>query len=140
VTSRVARAGDGVTAKASARPSRPGSVPNQRKGYKLTLWVSTTSVDGLADVHGLLQLDGADPVPFCHLRDVQNPLAGALQEAYAAVERVRARPPGMSAPAGAPVADPIAQTTLADPDVPVTRSDAPDPPAPAAPAAQPSLF
>jgi len=64
-----------------AAASRPGAVPNGRKGDKLTLWVSSASEVGLADVHGLLQLDGADPVPFCQLRDVQNPLAGALQEA-----------------------------------------------------------
>jgi hypothetical protein len=73
-------------------------VPNARKGYKLTLWVTATTEAGLADVHGLLQLDGADPVPFCHLKGVQNPLARALQEAYMAVVRVRAKPPRMGAP------------------------------------------
>jgi hypothetical protein len=53
-------------------------VPNSRKGYKLTLVVSAMSEAGLADAHGMLQLDGADPVPFCRLKNVQNPLARAL--------------------------------------------------------------
>jgi hypothetical protein len=73
-------------------------VPNSRKGYKLTLVVSAISEAGLADAHGMLQLDGADPVPFCRLKNVQNPLARALQEAFLAVERVRAKPPKMVTP------------------------------------------
>jgi hypothetical protein len=79
-------------------------VPNARKGYKLTLWVSAMTEAGLADVHGLLQLDGADPIPFCQLKGVQNPLARALQEAHLAVQRVRAKPPRMSGPPVAPQA------------------------------------
>lgn len=67
-----------ATARANARPT---PVPSACKGYKLTLWVSAMSEAGLADVHGLLQLDGADPVPFCHIKEVPNPLARALQEA-----------------------------------------------------------
>jgi hypothetical protein len=55
----------------------------------------------VADVHGLVQLDGADPVPFCQLKQVHNPLAQALQEAYLAIDRIRARPPRMAAPAPA---------------------------------------
>lgn len=80
---------------------KPSTVPNARKGYKLTLWVSPVTDLGLADVHGLLQLDGADPIPFCQLKRVDNPLARALQEGFLAVERARARPPKMTAPAPA---------------------------------------
>ncbi len=86
------------------------SIPNERKGYRLTLWISATTAEGLADAHGLLQLDGADPVPFCRIEGVPNPLARALQEAYMAVERVRAKPPRMTQPkaAGSPSAPPPA--------------------------------
>ena len=58
---------------------KTSALPNGRKGYKLTLVVSATSEAGLADAHGMLQLDGADPVPFCRLKNVQNPLARALR-------------------------------------------------------------
>src|SRR6266542_483400 len=80
----------------SAGSADPTSTPktsalsNSRKGYKLTLVISATTKAGLADAHGILQLDGADPIPFCRLKGVQNPLSRALQEAYLAVERVRA--------------------------------------------------
>jgi hypothetical protein len=107
------------TARPPASAPRPVSLPNARKGYKLTLWVSATTETGQADVHGLLQLDGADPIPFCHLKDVQNPLVRALQEAFLAVERVRARPPRMSAPPATPATP--------------TRPRAPMPPVPSAP-------
>src|SRR5918912_1306573 len=92
------------TAQAPGLAPRPAAVPNARKGYKLTLWVSAMTEAGLADVHGLLQLDGADPIPFCQLKGVPNPLGRALQEAFVAVERVRARPPRMSAPPAAAAA------------------------------------
>jgi hypothetical protein len=85
-----------------ATPPRPATVPNARKGYKLTLWVAATTDTGVCDVNGLLQLDGADPVPFCQLKAVRNPLARALQEAYVAIERVRAKPPRMAAPSVGP--------------------------------------
>jgi len=85
-------------------PPKPAPVPNARKGYKLTLWVSATTDAGVSDVNGLLQLDGADPVPFCLLKAVRNPLARALQEAYVAIERVRAKPPRMAAPTAVPPA------------------------------------
>ena len=85
-------------------PPKPLTVPNARKGYKLTLWVSATTDAGVSDVNGLLQLDGADPVPFCMLKGVRNPLARALQEAYVAIERVRAKPPRMAAPTAGPAA------------------------------------
>jgi hypothetical protein len=45
-----------TAAHGSATTSRPATIPNGRKGYKLTLWVSPTTEDGLADAHGLLQL------------------------------------------------------------------------------------
>jgi len=87
--------------------AKPASIRNAPKGYhRVTLWVTASTEVGLADVHGLVQLDGADPVPFCQLKGVQNPLARALQEAYIAVERVRARPPRMVSPPVAPVASP----------------------------------
>ena len=141
---------------AGAQPAanKPATVPNARKGYKLTLWVTATTEVGLADVNGLLQLDGADPTPFCQLKSVNNPLARALQEAFVAVERARARPPKMTAPAPAPPASPAAV-----PQPPATRpnttphktASAVPPTAPALlpagsptrsklPAAQPSLF
>jgi hypothetical protein len=82
-------------------PTGRTPVPNARKGYKLTLWVSATSETGVADVHGLLQLDGADPIPFCRLKSVQKPLLRALQEAHLAVERARIQPPRMCAPSTA---------------------------------------
>ena len=50
----------------------------------------TPSEAGYADVHGLIQLDGADPTPFCRLKAVPSPLVRALQEAYVAVEQMRA--------------------------------------------------
>jgi hypothetical protein len=82
----------------AASHARPRALPNARKGFKLTLWISPTDDNGLADAHGFLQLDSADPVPFCRLKAVPNPLARALQEAYVAIETVRAKPPRMSAP------------------------------------------
>ena len=94
---------------------KPSTVPNAGKGYKLTLWVTATTEAGTADVNGLLQLDGADPTPFCQLKSVNNPLARALQEAFVAVERARARPPKMTAPAPASTA---------------SAAGAPQPPAP----------
>jgi hypothetical protein len=126
-------------------------VPNARKGYKLTLWVSATSEAGLADVHGLLQLDGADPIPFCQLKSVQNPLARALQEAFVAVERVRARPPRMTAPPAPPATSPRPQAAAPSPAraAPATPPasparfappDAATPTTRTAPVAQPSLF
>jgi hypothetical protein len=119
----------------SQRPSvphtRPATVPNARKGFKLTLWVSPTDESGLTDVHGLLQLDGADPVPFCQLRGVSNPIARALQEAYVAVERVRAKPPRM-APPSIPSVPSVRSTTGG----PAPRTQAPPP---ARPAAEPVL-
>ena len=92
------------TAQPPFTPPKPATVPNARKGYKLTLWVSATTDAGVSDVNGLLQLDGADSVPFCMLKAVRNPLARALQEAYLAIERVRAKPPRMAAPSAGPVA------------------------------------
>jgi hypothetical protein len=145
-------------APAGAQPAanKPATVPNARKGYKLTLWVTATTEVGLADVNGLLQLDGADPTPFCQLKSVNNPLARALQEAFVAVERARARPPKMTAPAPAP-ASPAAPAAVPQP--PATRPNTtphktastvpPTAPAPLSagsptrstlPAAQPSLF
>jgi hypothetical protein len=135
-TTGASRPGESTpTAQRQVTPSRPASIPNSRKGYKLTLWVSTSSEDGLADAHGLLQLEGADPIPFCQLRGVQNPLARALQEAFLAIQRVRAKPPRMSAPAtGAvtPTRPPIVATrATATTPTPPTR-----PPAPALTAAE----
>jgi hypothetical protein len=149
-----ARPAAAVGAQRAAAPNKPAAIPNARKGYKLTLWVSETSEAGVADVNGLVQLDGADPTPFCQLKSVNNPLARALQEAFVAVERARARPPKMTAPAPASPAAPAAV-----PQPPVTRpnntphktASAVPPTAPALlsagsptrsklPAAQPSLF
>ena len=91
VASGTALPGPGAsTAQPPGTSPKPATVPNARKGYKLTLWVSATTDAGVSDVNGLLQLDGADPVPFCMLKAVRNPLARALQEAYVAIERVRA--------------------------------------------------
>ena len=149
--------GAGATAPPGPRPTpaqqpgKPMGVPNARKGYKLTLWVSATSEAGLADVHGLLQLDGADPIPFCQLKSVQNPLARALQEAFVAVERVRARPPRMTAPPAPPATSPRPQAAApsparaapATPPASPARSAPPDAATPTtrtAPVAQPSLF
>jgi hypothetical protein len=73
------------TAQPPITPPKPATVPN-----------------GVSDVNGLLQLDGADPVQFCVLKAVRNPLARALQEAYVAIERVRAKPPRMAAPSAGP--------------------------------------
>jgi hypothetical protein len=111
----------GVTAAQPPTSHKPTTIPNARKGYKLTLWVTASDETGLADVNGLVQLDGADPIPFCHLKGVQNPLARALQEAYVAIERVRARPPKMVAPAVTPAAPPTAPRAKAAP----AASDAP---------------
>lgn len=91
--------------------TRTASIPNARKGFRLTLWVSPTDETGLADAHGFLQLDGADPVPFCQLKAVPNPLARALQAAYVAIEQVRARPPRMPPP----TAPQVRSTTAAQP-------------------------
>jgi len=113
-----------TTAQPPTSSHKPTTIPNARKGYKLTLWVTATDDAGLADVNGLIQLDGADPIPFCHLKGVQNSLARALQEAYVAIERVRARPPKMAAPAVTPAAPP-----------PVSRPKSA--PAASAPATQP---
>ena len=140
-----------TTAQRPAAASRPGSIPNSRKGYKLTLWVSATSEDGLADAHGLLQLEGADPIPFCQLRGVQNPLARALQDAFLAIQRVRAKPPRMSTPttgAAAPArphAAPARATATTPASPPRSPAPASTPPEPAAankqkPVGQPSLF
>ena len=124
----------------SAAPTstpKSSALSNRRKGYKLTLVISATTEAGLADAHGILQLDGADPIPFCRLKDVQNPLAGALQEAYLAVERVRAKPPKMAAPpmAAAPAA-PVAVRTR---PAPHAHGSASQPAAaPARPAAPPA--
>lgn len=107
------------------------TIPNARRGYKLTLWVSATSDAGEADVHGLVQLDGADPIPFCHLRSVQNPLAGALQEAHLAVERVRVKPPRMVGPPVTPAAAPAHPARQSAP----SAARAAQPPATSGPAA-----
>src|SRR6266852_2543975 len=115
IASGTAQPGPGAsTAQPPITPPKPTTVPNARKGYKLTLWVSATTDAGVSDVNGLLQLDGADPVPFCVLKAVRNPLARALQEAYVAIERVRAKPPRMAAPSAGPAAP--------QPDVPKAQS------------------
>jgi hypothetical protein len=144
-----------TTAQKQVIPSRPAAIPNSRKGYKLTLWVSATSEDGVADAHGLLQLDGADPIPFCQVRGVQNPLARALQEAFLAIQRVRAKPPRMSAPAtgaGTPTRPYAGPTRAIQAPAPTTPASPPRSPAPASipaesaatskrkPVGQPSLF
>ncbi len=143
------------TATTPAAAGRPPSVPNARKGYKLTLWISPTSDAGLADVHGLLQLDGADPIPFCRVKAVANPLARALQEAYVAVERARAKPPRMAAPtpsptsqtpteAPHPVGPPARPPRVSAPAAPAAPTRTPAAaaagPKTAEPVAQPSLF
>jgi len=139
---------------AQSAANKPATVPNARKGYKLTLWVTATTEAGLADVNGLVQLDGADPIPFCQLKSVNNPLARALQEAFVAVERARARPPKMTAPATSPPAAPpaVPQPPAARPhNMPHKAASAAAPAVPAllsagsptpskSPAAQPSLF
>ncbi len=139
---------------AQSAANKPATVPNARKGYKLTLWVTATTEAGLADVNGLVQLDGADPIPFCQLKSVNNPLARALQEAFVAVERARARPPKMTAPAPSPPAAPpaVPQPPTARPhNTPHKAASAVAPAVPAllsagsptpskSPAAQPSLF
>jgi hypothetical protein len=141
---------------ATASTPRTTAVPNSRKGYKLTLVVSAISEAGLADAHGMLQLDGADPVPFCRLKNVQNPLARALQEAFLAVERVRAKPPkmvtptvitppapvGTARPAPHPRPTSSAQQSPGQPAAaPPTRPAGPPvPPKQAAPVGQPTLF
>jgi hypothetical protein len=109
-------AGNGTRPTTASTP-RTSALPNSRKGYKLTLVVSPTTEAGLADAHGMLQLDGADPIPFCRLKDVQNPLARALQEAFLAVERVRAKPPKMAAPSTVtvPAASPAPSPTAPRP-------------------------
>jgi len=125
--------------------TRSISIPNACKGFKLTLWVSPTDEAGHADAHGFVQLDGADPVPFCQLKAVANPLARALQEAYVAIEQVRARPPRMSPPTAPQVrsttATPVRQVHAVQPArqpaAPAAQTMATKPKA--APA-QPSLF
>ncbi len=145
-----------TAAAGGAQPAanKPATVPNARKGYKLTLWVTATTEVGMADVNGLLQLDGADPTPFCQLKSVNNPLARALQEAFVAVERARARPPKMTAPAPASTASAAAAPQPPAPGQTLRRTrpaSAVPPTAPALlsagsptrsklPAAQPSLF
>jgi hypothetical protein len=136
------------TARPPATTSRQPPVPSARKGYKLTLWVSATSESGLADVHGLIQLDGADPTPFCRLKAVPNPLARALQEAYVAVEQVRAKPPRMAAPSPATMSTQRPPQSAPRPGLPPDGAAAqaaspvapPTRPKDAAPAAQPTLF
>jgi len=143
-----------AVAQRAAAPNKPAAIPNARKGYKLTLWVTATTEAGLADVNGLVQLDGADPFPFCQLKSVNNPLARALQEAFVAVERARARPPKMTALAASPPAAPPAvpqppaarphntphkAASAVAPAVPALLS-AGSPTPPKSPAAQPSLF
>jgi hypothetical protein len=141
-------------AQRAAAPNKPAAIPNARKGYKLTLWVTATTEAGLADVNGLVQLDGADPTPFCQLKSVSNPLARALQEAFVAVERARARPPKMTAPAQASPAPPAAvpqppptrpnntphKTASAGPPTAPALLSAGSPTPSNLPAAQPSLF
>jgi hypothetical protein len=126
--------------------ARPRALPNARKGFKLTLWISSTDDNGLADAHGFLQLDGADPVPFCRLKAVPNPLARALQEAYIAIETVRAKPPQMNPPITSQVRPTTATQRRA---TPATASPAHQPAEPVArptvakttaARAQPSLF
>jgi len=144
----------GAPAATTSAP-KTSALPNGRRGYKLTLVVSATSEAGLADAHGMLQLDGADPIPFCRLKSVQNPLARALQEAFLAVARVRAKPPKMvpppiataPAPAGTqrpaphPRPTPRAQQSPGQPAGPPTRpAGPPTPPKQAAPVGQPTLF
>ena len=100
-------------------------------------------------------LDGADPGPVLPLKNVQNPLARALQDAHLAIQRARAKPPKMAAPsvpaAPAPVGrqrpvPPRARGTRAQesPSRPAAASARPaGPPAPpkqAAPVDQPALF
>ncbi|MBV8717161.1 MAG: hypothetical protein JOZ65_19035 [Chloroflexi bacterium] len=130
----------------AASHAKPRPVPNGRKGFKLTLWISPTDDNGLADAHGFVQLDGADPVPFCRLKAVPNPLARALQEAYVTIESVRAKPPHMSAPT-----PPQVRPTTVSPRQPSPRQAPPavhstEPVArpsaakPAVSRAQPSLF
>ena len=103
--------------------NKPPTVPNARKGYKLTLWVTATTDAGLADATGLVQLDGADPTPFCQLKAVQNPLARALQEAFLAIEQVRARPPKMAAPPASPAAPPPTVVSRPRPAARATTSE-----------------
>src|ERR1700730_1132883 len=151
-----------TAAPAAARPatattstSKTSALPNGRKGYKLTLVVSATSEAGLADAHGMLQLDGADPVPFCRLKNVQNPLAGALQDAHLAIQRARAKPPKIAAPSVPAALAPVARQRPVPPPRPPPRAQEPPsrpaaastrpagPPAPpkqAAPVDQPALF
>jgi len=132
---------------------KTAALPNSRKGYKLTLVVSPTSEAGLADAHGMLQLDGADPVPFCRLKNVANPLATALQDAFLKLERVRAKPPKMVAPTvpTPPAAagtqrptthpTPSAQQSPGQPaGTPTRPAGPPAPPKQAAPVGQPTLF
>ncbi len=131
-----ARPAEAVGAQRAAAPNKPAAIPNARKGYKLTLWVTATTEAGVADVNGLVQLDGADPTPFCQLKSVSNPLARALQEAFVAVERARARPPKMTAPAQASPAPPAAV-----PPPPATRrNNTPHRTASAVPPTAPALF
>jgi hypothetical protein len=153
-TAKAAPVTRGAPATTTAAP-KTTAPPNSRKGYKLTLVVSPISEAGLADAHGMLQLDGADPVPFCRLKNVQNPLARALQEAFLAVERVRAKPPKMVAPSVATAPAPVGtqrpaahtrpvpgtQQSSGQPAAPPTGpAGPPAPPKQAAPVGQPTLF
>src|SRR6266852_190300 len=124
---------------AAATTSTPKTsvLPNGRKGYKLTLVVSATSEAGLADAHGMLQLDGADPVPFCRLKNVQNPLARALQDAHLAIQRARAKPPKMAAPSVPAAPAPVARQRPVPPPRPAPRPQE-SPSRPAAASARPA--
>ena len=130
----------------AASHDRPRALPNTRNGFKLTLWISSTDENGLADAHGFVQLDGADPVPFCRLKAVPNPLSRALQEAYIAIESVRAKPPHMSAPTTPQVRPAAATPRRPSPPTTPRSVQSSEPVArpiaakTAAPRAQPSLF
>jgi len=89
------------TAQTANHAAKPATIPNARKGYKLTLWVSATGRPGVSDVNGLLQLDGAT-VPFCVLKRSAIRSLERLQEAYVAIERVRASLHDMAAPSAGP--------------------------------------
>src|SRR5579859_4086306 len=132
-TATAAPPGAGAPAATASTP-KTTAVPNSRKGYKLTLVVSAISEAGLADAHGMLQLDGADPVPFCRLKNVRNPLARALQEAFLAVERVRAKPPKMVTPTAITAPAPVGTARPAPHPRPTPRAQqSPGQPAAASP-------
>src|ERR1700694_1946349 len=53
IASGTALPGPGAsTAQPPITPPKPATVPNARKGYKLTLWVSATTDAGVSDVNG----------------------------------------------------------------------------------------